>query len=134
MVNNTLATRLWRDQTRVIKRALSVADALAVGVAEAGREAELHRIDSNAEDDWNRRGYCLNGELRRRRLWSFALFWHLPDVRSSPNFRHPAALRLLTRSAMCGRLRVGKENLHVAGLVGAAMCSAFECGSHDRWP
>ena len=24
--------------------------------------------------------------------------------------------------------------LHVAGLVGAAMCSAFECGSHDRWP
>ena len=36
--------------------------------------------------------------------------------------------------AMCGRLRVGKENLHVAGLVGAAMCSAFECGSHDRWP
>ena len=37
-------------------------------------------------------------------------------------------------SAMCGRLRVGKENLHVAALVGAAMCSAFECGSHDRWP
>src|SRR5262245_50526029 len=28
---------------------------------------------------------------------------------------------------MCGRLRVGKENLHVAGLVGAAMCPA----SHD---
>ena len=27
-----------------------------------------------------------------------------------------------------------KDNLHVAGLVGAAMCSAFECGSHDRWP
>jgi hypothetical protein len=23
---------------------------------------------------------------------------------------------------------------HAAGLVGAAMCSAFECGSHDRWP
>jgi hypothetical protein len=21
-----------------------------------------------------------------------------------------------------------------AGLVGTAMCSAFECGSHDRWP
>jgi hypothetical protein len=36
--------------------------------------------------------------------------------------------------SMCGRLQVGKENLHVAGLVGAAMCSAFECGSHDRWP
>ena len=39
-----------------------------------------------------------------------------------------------TLRAMCGRLQVGKENLHVAGLVGAAMCSAFECGSHDRWP
>ena len=36
--------------------------------------------------------------------------------------------------AMCGRLRVGKEKLHVAGLVGAAMCSAYQCGSHDRWP
>ena len=40
----------------------------------------------------------------------------------------------MARWAMCGRLQVGKENLHVAGLVGAAMCSAFECGSHDRWP
>ncbi len=26
--------------------------------------------------------------------------------------------------AMCGRLRVGKKNLHFAALVGAAMCSA----------
>src|SRR5450759_2660241 len=26
---------------------------------------------------------------------------------------------------MCGGLRVGKTNLHVAGLVGAAMCSAL---------
>ena len=42
--------------------------------------------------------------------------------------------REMTLWAMCGRLRVGKKNLHVAGLVGAAMCSAFECGSHDRWP
>ena len=30
--------------------------------------------------------------------------------------------------AMCGRLRVGKENLHVALLVGAAMCSAYVRG------
>src|SRR5215472_10090593 len=36
--------------------------------------------------------------------------------------------------AMCGRLRVGKKNLHVAGLVGAAMCSACLRGTHDRWP
>jgi hypothetical protein len=38
------------------------------------------------------------------------------------------------RVLMCGRLRVGKENLHVALLVGAAMCSACWCGSHDRVP
>jgi len=36
--------------------------------------------------------------------------------------------------AMCGRLRVGKKNRHVTALVGAAMCSAFKCGSHHRWP
>jgi hypothetical protein len=36
--------------------------------------------------------------------------------------------------AMCGRLRVGKKNLHVAGLVGAAMCSACLRGTRDRWP
>jgi hypothetical protein len=30
----------------------------------------------------------------------------------------------MTRWAMCGRLLVGKKNHHVAGLVGAAMCSA----------
>ena len=35
-----------------------------------------------------------------------------------------APARELAKSAMCGRLRVGKEKLHVAGLVGAAMCSA----------
>jgi hypothetical protein len=38
----------------------------------------------------------------------------------------------LNRCAMCGRLRVGKDLFHVAGFVGAAMCAAFGCGSHDR--
>jgi len=28
----------------------------------------------------------------------------------------------LSRGAMCGRLRIGKDFLHIAGLVGAAMC------------
>src|SRR5262245_31571111 len=32
-----------------------------------------------------------------------------------------------SKSAMCGRLRVGKDFLHARRLVGAAMCSA----SHD---
>src|SRR5262245_63617760 len=31
---------------------------------------------------------------------------------------------------MCGRLPVGKSFFTKAGLVGAAMCSAFSCGSH----
>jgi hypothetical protein len=37
-------------------------------------------------------------------------------------------LQLVSKSlrlgAMCGRLPVGKKNLHFAALVGAAMCSA----------
>jgi hypothetical protein len=43
-------------------------------------------------------------------------------------------LWLLGPWAMCGRLRVGKKNLHFAALVGAAMCSACSRGTHDRWP
>src|SRR5438105_2129859 len=35
---------------------------------------------------------------------------------------------------MCGRLPVGEAFLHDCRLVGAAMCSACLCGSHDRWP
>ena len=52
-----------------------------------------------------------------------------------PQLSDPLPTRLTgLLSAMCGRLQVGKENLYVALLVGAAMCSAFRCGSHDRWP
>ncbi len=40
----------------------------------------------------------------------------------------------MTRWAMCGRLRAVKALLHVAALVVAAMCSAFERGSQGRWP
>jgi hypothetical protein len=35
-----------------------------------------------------------------------------------------ADLARVRLSAMCGRLQVGKSNLHAALLVGAAMCSA----------
>ena len=31
---------------------------------------------------------------------------------------------------MCGRLRVGKSFLHVAGLVSAAMCSAIKANAN----
>ena len=42
--------------------------------------------------------------------------------------RHVQRKTACPLSAMCGRLRVGKSFLHVCSLVGAAMCSAFECG------
>jgi hypothetical protein len=35
---------------------------------------------------------------------------------------------------VCGRLRVGKNFFTLAELVGAPVCSAFQRGSHDRWP
>ncbi len=58
----------------------------------------------------------------------------LRRVRSTPDTGHRGVGRRCRLRAMCGRLRVGKENLHVAGLVGAAMCSACLRGTHDRWP
>ena len=68
------------------------------------------------------------GQSRRSRLGRLPI--SAMSSRTTQLFRHSE----MTGWAMCGRLRVGKKNLHVAGLVGAAMCSAFECGSHDRWP
>src|SRR5271167_3123679 len=47
---------------------------------------------------------------------------------------HTPPVDVKSLHAMCGRLRVGKDFSHVAGLVGAAMCSACLRGSHDRWP
>jgi hypothetical protein len=38
------------------------------------------------------------------------------NVRFAPNATEMLRCREVTRSAMCGRLRVGKGNLHVAGL------------------
>jgi hypothetical protein len=36
---------------------------------------------------------------------------------------------------MCGRLRIGKENLHVADTDGVQPCvRPYLRGSHDRWP
>ena len=46
------------------------------------------------------------------------------NVRFAPKSDEVLRCREASLSAMCGRLRVGKENLHVALLVGAAMCSA----------
>jgi hypothetical protein len=56
------------------------------------------------------------------------------DVRFGSKADITAVLINVRFTPMCGRLRVGKENLHVAGLVGAPMCSACLRGSHDRWP
>ncbi len=41
------------------------------------------------------------------------------------DFGRDATLDLSPLGAMCGRLLVGKSKLHVASLVGAAMCSAY---------
>ena len=41
---------------------------------------------------------------------------------------HRAAAEM-SGAVTCGRLRVGKKNLHFAALVGAAMCSAFLRGA-----
>jgi hypothetical protein len=71
---------------------------------------------------------------------------HVADGSVTTEMRRPRYVRLPPDSdqsgdiggglrwVMCGRLRVGKKNLHVAALVGAAMCSAFDCGTQDRWP
>src|SRR6516162_6253568 len=55
-------------------------------------------------------------------------------VRFAPKADKQQTVWLRPLCAMCGRLRVGKAFLHVCRLVGAAMCSACLCGSHDRWP
>jgi hypothetical protein len=60
--------------------------------------------------------------------------WRAYRVHFAPRSGRESRRAGWSRCAMCGRLRVGKGNLHVALLVGAAMCSACWCGSHDRWP
>src|SRR6516165_9171410 len=46
-------------------------------------------------------------------------------VRFTPKSGHWSCASGCPLCAMCGRLLVGKKNLRVADLVGAAMCSAF---------
>jgi hypothetical protein len=80
-----------------------------------------------------------NGDLAQHQFREahvhFGLLADTPlDVRFTPKSGHQQSVIPCPLCAMCGRLRVGKKNLRVADLVGAAMCSAFKCGSHDRWP
>ncbi|MBL8903582.1 MAG: transposase [Rhizobiales bacterium] len=66
-------------------------------------------------------------------IWKFrsgAPWRDLPERFGDWNNTH----RRFSRWAMCGRLRVVKWLSDDAVLVGAAMCSAFECGSPGRWP
>ena len=77
---------------------------------------------------------CVDRSQQLTQLPGREVLGHRGFVRSSLSCGHFGALARGLKSAMCGRLRVGKDFLHVAGLVGAAMCSAFVCGSHDRWP
>jgi hypothetical protein len=50
---------------------------------------------------------------------------HPRNVRFTPKSGHWNSVVECPLCAMCGRLLVGKKNLRVADLVGAAMCSAF---------
>jgi hypothetical protein len=60
--------------------------------------------------------------------FSPSIFCHTPSDRATARIHSPSRRREakwpLAACAMCGRLRVGKENLHGASLVGAAVCSA----------
>src|SRR5262245_15383601 len=103
-----------------------------------GRE-QMRKLDSKNHPAWIRSfqililqiffGYFFNS-IGHERLSSPE---HIESA-SPPEADVDADIQRPPLRAMCGRLRVGKENLHVAGLVGAAMCSACLCGSHDRWP
>ena len=55
------------------------------------------------------------------------------DVRITHHKRTFSWLCRSLRSAMCGRLRVGKSFLHVGSIGRCSHVSAFRCGSHDRW-
>src|SRR5215469_3952076 len=76
---------------------------------------------------------CHSDQLSSHEKSSWGTIW---GTKRSPRehllcfFKH-AANSLKPGHAAYG---VGKKNLRVADLVGAAMCSAFKCGSHDRWP
>ena len=57
--------------------------------------------------------------------------WH---VCFTPDSGRNAAMPLTDAMCHVWMAPSGKSSLHVAGLVGAAMCSACLRGSHDRWP
>jgi hypothetical protein len=65
-----------------------------------------------------------SGAASKDDTWVAASFI-LSDVRFTPESGHSQRKSKCPLWAMCGRLRVGKNFLHVAALVGAAMCSAF---------
>jgi hypothetical protein len=60
------------------------------------------------------------------------------DIRSTSGSLSTPDMRLKVRHGSEGPCVDGSELARdfftSAGLVGAAMCSAYECGSHDRWP
>jgi hypothetical protein len=61
----------------------------------------------------------MSAKGQKRTLFTASLY-----VRFAPQSGHSDYRTACPLSAMCGRLLVGKSKLHVASLVGAAMCSA----------
>ncbi len=62
----------------------------------------------------------------------------LGSSREHVRYSHGSGLELVNDpgrlSAMCGRLPVGKENLHVAEIGRCGHVFGLLRGSHDRWP
>jgi hypothetical protein len=139
----------WRNRDRLRLR-------FSAGRLRAGRDGPADPINETARGDGSRRTRSLMTELgarwaRTREIWlGFpGPTGLIPDVRKgsraavarcgervslAPESRPTVSSINHLFSAMCGRLRVGKGNPDVALLVGAAMCSACCCGSHERWP
>ena len=96
---------------------------------EIGRDLDAKRLSGLEVDD--RLKFARLNHRDRHFAWQQSLG---SNVRFGSKADIQPCLSDVRFTPMCGRLRVGKENLHVAGLVGAAMCSACLRGSHDRWP
>jgi len=57
-----------------------------------------------------------------------------PTARPYLAFKNLLELITENRATAVDGSELARAFFTFAALVGAAMCSAFRCGSHDRWP
>jgi hypothetical protein len=96
---------------------------ITIGLSKTPQTVKTRPLFSSEVHRWHVRFGLSANTLRSHR-----------DVRFTPENCRASSLTRCPLRAICGRLLVGKVYFTSAALVGAAMCSAFECGSHDRWP